>query len=139
MESESHASALQMLVSMVTLCFGMEQFDEAEHYAQSGSELATGTLNPALYAHLLERKAAAQLAQGKQEEAIASYEHSRGVAEYYLLIETWEIVLEQLIALYSEEGLHEKSRERQQERSRMSVEKAADPARNSPAEARAPA
>jgi predicted negative regulator of RcsB-dependent stress response len=132
-------SALMILQALVRVCFTMLDHADAEKYADSGSRLADGTLNPALYAHLLERRGDAQLDQGKRQEAIASYEHARRVAAHHLLIETWESALNKLIQLYDEAGMSAELSDRRSEHAEMSAERAADPRRNQPAQAGAPA
>jgi hypothetical protein len=110
----------------------MQDYANAEAYADSGARLADGTLNPALYAHLLESGGDARLGEGKRKAAIESYEHARGVAAHHLLIETWDSTLTKLIRLYEEAGMSAEHRARQSEHAEMSAEKAADPRRSGP-------
>jgi tetratricopeptide (TPR) repeat protein len=122
--------ALLLFQALVRVCLALPDLAHAEAYADAGSRLADGTLNPVLYAHLLESRADAQLGQGKSKEALESYEHARAVAAHHLLIEAWESVLDKLIRLYEEAGASDELSERRRERADMSAEKAADPRRN---------
>lgn len=139
MEAGVLPSALLLLQALVRVCCTMQDFASAEAYADSGSRLADGTLNPALYAHLLEQRGDAQLRLGKRRAAVESYEHARAVAAHHLLIETWESCLNKLIREYDEAGQGAELSERRREHAEMSAEKAADPRRSSSAAAGAPA
>lgn len=124
--------ALLLLQALVRVCLSIPELPHAEAYAEAGSRLADGTLNPALYAHLLESRGDAQLGQGKSKAAVASYEHARAVAAHHMLLEAWESSLDKLIRLYEEAGADHELSERRRERADMSAEKAADPRRNQP-------
>lgn len=126
MDANVLPAALLMLQALIRLCFAMQHWPDAEAYAHSGSRLANGTLNPSLYAHLLECRGDAQIGQGKRKEAVQSYEHARAVAAHHLLIETWESSLDKLIRLYEQAGDRVELAERERERSEMHAEKSAD-------------
>jgi tetratricopeptide (TPR) repeat protein len=132
MDANVLPAALLLLQALVRVCFTIPDLAHAEAYAHAGSRLADGTLNPTLYAHLLESRGDAQLGQGKSKEAVTSYEHARSVAAHHLLIEAWESSLDKLIRLYEEAGASVELSERRRERADMSAEKAADPRRNQP-------
>lgn len=138
MDANVLPSALLTLQALVRVCLTMMDYPSAEAYAQSGSRLADGTLNPALYAHLLEQQGDAQGGQGKWRDAVASYEHARRVAAHHLLLETWESVLNKLIERYEEAGMDAELAERRREHAEMGAEKA-DPSRNPGVQSGAPA
>jgi tetratricopeptide (TPR) repeat protein len=138
MDANVLPSALMILQALVRVCMTMQDHANAEAYADSGTRLADGTLNTALYAHLLECRADAQLAQGKRTAAVESYEHARRVAAHHLLIETWESTLNKLIRFYEEAGMQAELEERRREHAQMTAEKAADPRRSQPVQVGAP-
>lgn len=109
------APMLNLLLSVGSLCTSLGQHADAESYAQSGTQVAGELLNPFGHADFLERKADAQLAQGKGDEALATYERCRGTAERYEYFHRWKTVLQKLCTLYEQRGARQQRRERENE------------------------
>jgi tetratricopeptide (TPR) repeat protein len=119
MQDSAFGPMLIMLQSLIRVCFVLQRYPDAESYAKSGGSLAGAMLNPALYAHLEELAGDAQLAQGKPELALGTYEHARKLAQAYEQHIVWKSALDKLVKLHSEAGREAAVRELQQERRRV--------------------
>jgi tetratricopeptide (TPR) repeat protein len=113
------APMLNLLLSITDVSTQLEQHEDAESYAQSGTQVAGELLNPFTYADFLERKADAQLAQGKHTEALASYEQCRQTAQRYEYFHRWKAVLRKLQDLYGQLGDEQQRRGSEQELRRV--------------------
>ena len=80
-EHQVLAVLVNLCISAVDVCFALQHYADAESYADSGAKVATGVLNPFVYADMLERQGDAQVAQHKLEEAIGSYRRCRKISE----------------------------------------------------------
>lgn len=89
---------LHLLLAVVRVCTTLGLHAQAELYASSGFTIALALVNGPVYALLAEKKADAQLAQGKQGEALSTYDYARKLAETYSVYSIWKSVLEKLEA-----------------------------------------
>jgi tetratricopeptide (TPR) repeat protein len=119
LDAKALAVMLNGLLSIVEVCFELGHFEDAESYADSGAQVAAGALNPFPYADLLERKGDAQLAQGKRDDATASYAKSRDIARMYGHTHRLESVLPKLVSLYGNAGMFEEQRSASDELARV--------------------
>ncbi len=87
---------LHLLLAVVRVCTTLGLHAQAEKYAHAGFTIALALVNGPVYALLAEKKADAQLAQGKREEAVATYDYARRLAETYSVYTIWKSVLEKL-------------------------------------------
>lgn len=92
------------LVSMVNVCVTLGDHADAESYAESGKKAAEASMNAPVYVVLVEKKGVAQLAQGKRDEALATYQNCRELAELYEQFHAWKSVLGKLAKLHEEAG-----------------------------------
>jgi tetratricopeptide (TPR) repeat protein len=110
-EHEQKVPMLQLLLSMIRLCFTLRHHEDAETYAHSGMILSAGAMNLPLCATLAEQKGDAQLAQEKRADAVASFLHARTLAEGIDLFPVWTSVLTKLIEHYAATGEHRRADE----------------------------
>jgi hypothetical protein len=89
---------LHLLLAAVRVCAKLGLHRQAELYAHSGFTIALALVNGPVYALLAELKADAQLAQGKREEALVTYDYARKLAETYSVYTIWKSVLQKLEA-----------------------------------------
>jgi tetratricopeptide (TPR) repeat protein len=89
---------LHLLLAAVRVCAKLGLHDQAELYAHSGFTIALALVNGPVYALLAELKADAQLAQGKRDQALVTYDHARKLAETYSVYAIWKSVLVKLEA-----------------------------------------
>lgn len=89
---------MHLLLAAVRVCAKLGLHDQAELYAHSGFTIALALVNGPVYTLLAELKADAQLAQGKRDEALATYDYARKLAETYSVYAIWKSVLEKLEA-----------------------------------------
>jgi hypothetical protein len=89
---------LHLLLAVIRVCTKLGLHHQAELYAHSGFTIALALLNGPVYALLAEQKADAQLAQGKRDEALKTYDYARKLAETYSVYGIWKSVLEKLDA-----------------------------------------
>jgi tetratricopeptide (TPR) repeat protein len=110
---------LHSLLSIVNVCVTLGQHADAESYAQSGMGAAQASMNAPVYTSLAEKKADAQLAQGKREEALASYRYCLALCEMYEQFSVWRSVLQKLGGLYGQAGMRDESAEAARELRRV--------------------
>lgn len=101
-EHQDLGTLLNSLISITDVCSDLQQYDEAESYADSGTQVAAGVLNPFAYADLYEKKGDAQIAQDKKEEGIKTYKRCEELCEMYEYYHRWKSVLEKQIAVFKE-------------------------------------
>jgi tetratricopeptide (TPR) repeat protein len=89
---------LHLLLAVVRVSAKLGLNNQAELYAHSGFTIALALVNGPVYVLLAEMKADAQLAQGKRDEALATYDYARKLAETYSVYAIWKSVLEKLEA-----------------------------------------
>jgi tetratricopeptide (TPR) repeat protein len=104
MAGDARAPLLNLLISVVEVCFDLGQHEEAASYADSGGTLAAVSFNPYTYADLIERKGDAELAQGKLALALESYERSEKLCRMYEHFPRWKSVLDKQAKLYDDAG-----------------------------------
>lgn len=95
---------LMSLLSIVNVCFTLGDHADAESYAESGRKAAEASMNAPVYLVLTEKKGDAQLAQGKRDEALATYQKCRELGEMYEQFQVWRSVLGKLAKLQQEAG-----------------------------------
>ena len=118
MGAKSLPVLLNLLISATGVCFELGQPQDAESYADSGSQVAAGALNPFAYADLLEQKGDAQLAQGKNADGIDTYRRCEELCEKYAYYHRWKSVLEKQSSLYDRAHM---TRERDDRAHRLEV------------------
>jgi hypothetical protein len=104
MAGDARAPLLNLLISVVEVCFDLGEHAEAASYAESGGTLAAVSFNPYTYADLIERKGDAELAQGKLALALESYERSEKLCRMYEHFPRWKSVLDKQAKLYEDAG-----------------------------------
>jgi hypothetical protein len=129
LEHKALAMVLNGLLSIVEVCFALGHLEDAESYAGSGAQVAAAAMNPVPYADLLERKGDAQMAQGKREDAMASYAKCRDIARMYGHSPRLESVLGKLAALYGNAGMFAEERDASSELARVRAGEAPVPPR----------
>lgn len=100
LEHKALIPLLHALLSIVNVCVTLGQHADAESYAQSGMRAAEASMNAPVYTALVEKKGDAQLAQGKREEALATYRQCLALSEMYEQFSVWKSVLRKLRVLY---------------------------------------
>jgi tetratricopeptide (TPR) repeat protein len=95
---------LNLLISVTGVCFDLMHHADAESYADSGSQVAAGSLNPFAYADMIEQKGDAQVLQGKTADGLVTYRKCEEICEKYEYFHRWKSVLEKQVAAY--EGAH---------------------------------
>jgi len=100
MERQVLPVLLNGLISITDVCMALGQHAEAESYADSGTQVAAGVLNPFAYADLFEKKGDAQIAQNKIPEGIISYKRCQELCKQYEYFHRWKHVLAQEIEIY---------------------------------------
>lgn len=104
MTGDARAPLLNLLISVVEVCFDLGQHDEAESYAESGGILAAVSFNPYAYADLIERKGDAELAQGKVVSALETYGRSEKLCRMYEHFPRWGSVLDKQARIFDDRG-----------------------------------
>ncbi|MFV8750294.1 hypothetical protein ACNOYE_07065 [Nannocystaceae bacterium ST9] len=107
---------LTSLSSITDVCMALGQHAEAESYADSGSKVAAGVLNPFAYCELHEKRGDAQLAQARHADAQASYARARELCRTYQHLHCWKSVAGKLAALYGQAGMRGEQQEFERER-----------------------
>ena len=93
--------ALSNLLSSITeVCMTLGHHAEAESYADSGTKVASASLNPFVYADMFSKRGDAQLAQDRSGDAMRSYERCRELCKSYGHFPRWYAVLDKQAALY---------------------------------------
>jgi tetratricopeptide (TPR) repeat protein len=140
LEHKALIPLLQSLPSIINVCVTLGHHADAESYAQSGMRAAEASMNAPVYTSLVEKKADAQRAQGKKDEALASYRHCLTLCEMYEQFSVWKSVLGKLCTLYDEAGMSAESRAAERELQRVEdLERrrlAGEPAKPRPAPAK---
>lgn len=111
LEHQALASMLNLLISVTEVCFDLRQYAEAESYADSGTKVAAGLMNSYAYCDFHERKADAQVAQGKLAEAIATYRKAQELCQMYEYHHRWASVLEKQVKLFGDARMSRERRE----------------------------
>jgi tetratricopeptide (TPR) repeat protein len=119
MEHKNLAALLNLLISIVEVCFDLGQHQDAESYADSGTKVAAGVLNPFAYADLYERKGDAQLAQGKTVEGLATYKRCEELCKTYEYFHRWKSVLGKQMQFYEREQMTRQRSEAESELARV--------------------
>jgi tetratricopeptide (TPR) repeat protein len=94
LEHKVLAVLLNLCISAVNVCFALQHYADAESYADSGSQVAAGVLNPFVYADMFELRGDAQVEQLKVEEAIESYARCVEISRMYEIFPRWRSALE---------------------------------------------
>ncbi|UQA57127.1 hypothetical protein [Polyangium aurulentum] len=102
---------LNLFGSITGVCMQLEQFDEAESYADSGVKVAGAVLNPFAYADMHELKGDAQIAQKKLTDGLTTYKRCQELCKMYGYYHRWISVLERQKKLYEEARLGRERRE----------------------------
>ena len=111
MEHKALPVLLNLFGSITGVCMQLEQFDEAESYADSGAKVAAAVLNPFAYADMHELKGDAQIAQGKLTDGLTTYKRCQELCKMYGYFHRWISVLERQKKLYEEARLGRERRE----------------------------
>lgn len=106
---------LQLLLAVIRVCTTLGLHDQAESYAQSGFTIALALFNGPVYALFAEKKGDAQLAQNKRDEAVATYDYARRLAEVYKVYSIWRDVLGKLEAEHQRAGRDDRAAEMRRE------------------------
>jgi tetratricopeptide (TPR) repeat protein len=115
MEHKVLAVLLNALISIFDVCMSLGHHEDAESYADSGTKVAAGVLNPFAYADLFEKKGDAQLAQGKTGEGFASYLKCKELCKTYEYFYRWKSVLGKEAHLYEQARMGKEQRETEQQ------------------------
>jgi hypothetical protein len=102
---------LNLFLSITGVCMELQQFDEAESYADSGAKVAAAVLNPFAYADMHELKGDAQVAQGKLTDGLTTYKRCQELCKMYGYYHRWISVLERQKKLYEDARLGRERRE----------------------------
>jgi tetratricopeptide (TPR) repeat protein len=129
LEHKALAMVLNGLLSIVEVCFALGHLEDAESYSDSGAKVAAAALNPVPYADLLERKGDAQMAQGRRDDAMASYAKCRDIARMYGHTPRLESVLDKLVGLYGSAGMFSEQHDASSELARVRAGEAPLPPR----------
>jgi len=89
------------LLSIVEVCVALGEHEDAERYSDSGLRVSESCMNAPVYVTFVEKKADAQLAQGRPADAVETYRRCLRLAEMYEQFLVWQSVLQKLRALYS--------------------------------------
>lgn len=100
LEHKALAVLLNALLSIVDVCTSLGQHGEAESYADSGTQVAAGVMNPFAYADLFQKRGEAQIAQGKFVEGIVSYRKCEELCGQYEYFHRAKLVLAKQIEAY---------------------------------------
>jgi tetratricopeptide (TPR) repeat protein len=100
-----------LLSSVVAASMVLGHHADAESYADSGTKVAEASLNPFTFADFHELRGDAEIAQGKWDAGIHSYEHCRELCRTYEHFPRWLSVLDKQSKIYADAGMQ---RERQQ-------------------------
>ena len=119
MEHKVLPPLLNLLLSLVEVSFDLRQYADAESYADSGAQVASGLLNGFARADLLERKGDAALEQGKLKDATASYQESRELSEKLAHLTRWKSVLTKLVSIHRQANRYKEQRDAEQELARV--------------------
>ncbi len=119
MEHKQLAPMLNLLISLVETSFDLGHHADAESYADSGTKVAAGALNPFSYADLYERKGDAQIAQGKTAEGMATYKRCEELCKMYEYFHRWKSVLNHRIRLSKQTNMRNEQREAEHELARV--------------------
>jgi hypothetical protein len=111
MEHKILAVLLNGLLSIVDVCAGLGHHEDAESYADSGTKVAAGLMNPFAYADLFEKKGDAQIAQGKTGDGFASYLKCKELCKTYEYFYRWRSVLGKERNLYEQARMSKEQRE----------------------------
>lgn len=102
---------LNLFMSITGVCMQLQQYDEAESYADSGAKVAAAVLNAFAYADMHELKGDAQIAQGKLADGIKTYKRCQELCKTYEYFHRWTSVLERQKKLYENARLGREQRE----------------------------
>ena len=102
---------LNLFASITGVCMQLQQFDEAESYADSGAKVAAAVLNPFAYADMHELKGDAQIAQEKLADGLTTYKRCQELCKTYEYFHRWVSVLERQKKLYKDARLDREERE----------------------------
>lgn len=119
MEHKVLPPLLNLLVSLVEVSFDLRQYADAESYADSGAQVASGLLNGFARADLLEKKGDAALEQRKLKEATTSYQESRELSEKLAHLTRWKSVLTKLVSIHGQANRYKEQRDAEQELARV--------------------
>jgi tetratricopeptide (TPR) repeat protein len=102
---------LNLFISITGVCMELQHFEDAESYADSGTQVAAAVLNAFAYADLFEIKGDAQIAQGKLADGIATYKRCEQLCKTYEYFHRWTSVLERQKRLFAQARLGREQRE----------------------------
>jgi hypothetical protein len=115
MEHKALAPLLNLLISITEVCSDLSQHAEAESYADSGTQVAAGVLNPFAYADMYEKRGDAQIAQRKTLEGLAAYKRCAELCKMYEYFHRWRSVLSKQARVYGESRMTREQREAEQQ------------------------
>jgi tetratricopeptide (TPR) repeat protein len=102
---------LNLFNSIHGVCMALEQYEEAESYADSGIKVAAAVLQPFAYMDFHELVGDAQLAQGKLAEGLVTYRKCKELCEKYQYFHRWKSVLGKEKKLYETAQMRRERRE----------------------------
>lgn len=134
MQHDARAPLLNLLISIVEVCFELGHHEDAASYAESGATLAACSFNPYAYADLVERKADAELAQGKLALSLESYQRCERLCRMYEHFPRWKSALDKQARLHEQAGDYGGLERVRRERRRVDEVEAKGGSGKSPAE-----
>jgi tetratricopeptide (TPR) repeat protein len=115
MEHKALPPLLNLLLSITDCCLELQHYPDAASYAESGTKVAAGVLNPYAYCDLHEKWGQALVAQNKLADGIAILEKARELCQMYEYFHRWGSVLERKIALFRDARMSKELREAEDE------------------------
>jgi tetratricopeptide (TPR) repeat protein len=111
MESKALPPLLNLLLSVTDCSLELQHYPDAASFAESGTKVAAGVLNPYAYCDLHEKWGQALVAQNKLAEGIAKYGKARELCRKYEYFHRWGSVLERMALLFRDARMTKELRE----------------------------
>jgi tetratricopeptide (TPR) repeat protein len=105
MKAKSLPALVNLFISITDVCTELGHHEDAESYADSGAKVANAAISPTVYADMFEKKGAAQLAQNKIAEGLASYKKCEELCKLYEYFYRWKSVLNRQVEFYRQAGM----------------------------------
>ena len=121
MQCNSLPVLLNLLTSVTDVSAALGQHDEAESYADSGSQAAAAALNPFVHCDLLAKRGDAQIAQHKLGEGLQSYTRCRELCRSYGHFDRWLAVIDKQIPIYANANMQRECRYLEDERAEVEL------------------
>lgn len=115
MEHQALAPLLNLLLSVTDCSLELQHYPDAASFAESGTKVAAGVMNPYAYCDLHEKWGQALVAQNKLAEGIAIYKKARELCKAYEYHHRWGSVLERMAALFRDARMTKELRETEEE------------------------